>query len=187
MTFPFLTMVSWSPSLVLLAVGAATDLKDRWIPDEISIALAVIGLAQRLVVSPGSVWLSLAATSLVFCGLAIASHYRIIGGGDLKLVSAVTLLVPPAQVGSLLLDIAFAGGALACLYLSARLGLRMLAPQEASRADRRAGGCAAAMATERERIAAGGPLPYGVAIFGGVGVYAAGELALCFSALFSSS
>ena len=181
-----MAVVFWSASLVLLLVAAATDLKDRRIPNEVAIAVAAIGLARGLLVRPGSVWLSLLAASVVFCGLAVLSHHRILGGGDVKLISAATLLVSPTQVGPLLIDVALAGGVVGCLYLAARLGLRGPAPA-ASPMARGATGFAVAMNAERHRIAAGGPMPYALAIFGGVCVYAANEIVSCSSALSCSS
>ena len=172
-----------SASLGVLVVAAGMDLKDRRIPDEAAIAIAMIGLTQGLLIRPGSLWLSFAIAAIVFCGLAVASHHRIIGGGDVKLISAVTLLVPPAQVGPLLVDIALAGGALACLYLSAGVGLKALAPVESAPVARRTGGLAVVLSAERRRIAAGAPMPYALAILGGVCLYAAHEIASCSSAL----
>jgi len=170
-------------SLLLLAVAAATDLRDRRIPDEVTIAVAAIGLAQALLFRPGSVWISLVVASLVFFGLAVLSHHRIVGGGDLKLISAATLLVPPTQVGRLLVDIALAGGAVSCLYLAARLALRTQASPDAPRRAPRAGALAAAVNAERLRVLAGGPMPYALAIFAGACLYAVNGVASCSSAL----
>ena len=161
--------VSWSAILMLLAVSAATDLKDRLIPNELVVAVAAIGLTQGLLARPWQVWLSLLAAVVVFCGLGVLSHYRIIGGGDLKLISAVTFLVPPDRVGQLLIEIALAGGVLSCVYLAARYGLKSSA--EASSTARREPGIALTLRTERARIAAGDPLPYAVAVLGGVLIY----------------
>ena len=187
MGFPTIAVVFWPAILVLLLVAAGTDLKDRRIPDEVALAVAAIGLAQGLLVRPGSLWLSLVVASVVFCGLAVLSHHRIIGGGDVKLVSAATLLVPPAQVGQLLVAIALAGGVLGCLYLAAGFALRSLPARTASPVAPTASGFALARNAERRRIAAGGPMPYALAIFGGACLYAANEIVSCSSALSCSS
>ena len=115
---------------------------------------------------------------VVFCGLGVLSHYRIIGGGDLKLISAVTLLVPPERVGQLLIEIALAGGVLSCVYLVARYALRSLSatPSLAADAAGPEAGFALIIRTERDRIAAGGPLPYALAVLGGVLIYVTREL-----------
>jgi prepilin peptidase CpaA len=183
MGFPPIAAVFWSASMLLLLVAALTDLNDRRIPDKVTIAVAAIGVAHGLLVKPGSVWLSLVVASLVFCGLAVLSHRRIIGGGDVKLVSAVTLLVPPNEVARLLVDIAFAGGVLSCLYLAARFRLKMQPSPDVSAVAHAASGWADAVNAERRRIAAGGPMPYALAIFGGACLYALNEIVSCSSAL----
>ena len=192
MGFPS-TAVFWSASAIPLLVAALTDLNDRRIPDRVTIAVAALGVGLGLLIRPGSAWLSLVVAAVVFCGLAVLSHRRIIGGGDVKLVSALTLLVPPTGVGRLLVDIALAGGVLSCLYLAARFRLKVQATPDVSPAARQgsgraqASGWAVAINAERRRIAAGAPMPYALAIFGGACLYAANEIVSCSSALSSSS
>lgn len=171
-------VVSWSASLCLLAVSAATDLKDRRIPNELVAALAAIGLTQGLLARSGQVWLSLLVALVVFCGLGILSHHRIIGGGDLKLISALTLLVPPDRVGQLLIEIALAGGVLSCVYLATRYALkhRSTASSDTAEVAGPQAGFSLAMKTERVRIAAGDPLPYALAVLGGALIYAIREV-----------
>jgi prepilin peptidase CpaA len=171
-------IVSWLTSLSLLSVAAGTDLKDRRIPNEIVAAVAAIGLTQGLIARPGQVWLSLLVAFVVFCGLGVLSYYRIIGGGDLKLISAVTLLVPPERVGQLLIEIALAGGVLGCFYLLARYALRSASATSSGAAEvvRPEAGFALTIQTERVRIAAGGSLPYALAVLGGALIYVTREL-----------
>ena len=191
MSFPPIYAISWPASLILLAAGAGTDLKDRRIPNQLVAAVAAVGLVQGLATRPGSVWISLFVAAGVFCGLGVLSHYRIIGGGDLKLISAVTFLVPPERVGQLLIEIALAGGALGCVYLAARFGLKNLRrlnslpepPVGAVQGARPESGLTLAIKTERARGAAGGPLPYAVAVLGGVCIYVAREFIQCFYAI----
>jgi prepilin peptidase CpaA len=168
----------WLTGLTLLSFAAGTDLKDRRIPNEIVAAVAAVGLTQGLIARPGQVWLSLLVALIVFCALGVLSHYRIIGGGDLKLISAVTLLVPSERVGQLLIEIALAGGVLGCIYLLARFAFRS-PPVTSSGIAEAAGpeaGFALALSMERVRIAAGGPLPYAVAVLGGALIYVTREL-----------
>jgi prepilin peptidase CpaA len=169
---------SWLTGLILLSVAAGTDLKDRRIPNEIVAAVAAIGLTQGLIARPGQVWLSLLVAFVVFCGLGVLSYHRIIGGGDLKLISAVTLLVSPERVGQLLIEIALAGGVLGCIYLLARSALRSPSVTSSGTAEgaRPEGEFALAIRTERIRIAAGGPLPYALAVLGGASIYVTREL-----------
>ena len=82
-----------------------------------------------------------------------------LGGGDVKLLAATALLLPPALIPAQLLAVALAGGALALLHLALRPLLRNL------RADGRPrGALRRALRREGRRIRAGAPLPYGVAI-----------------------
>ena len=58
-------------------------------------------------------------------GLGQLTRLGIVGGGDAKLIAAVSLTQSPADVPSLLLHIALAGGVLALVYLARAL----LSPQ----------------------------------------------------------
>ena len=84
-----------------------------------------------------------------------------VGGGDVKLLAATTLLASPGQVLNLLLAVSFAGGVLSAIYL---LLIRMRFPlmQAGSRASLRR-----VIRAERWRIRRGGPLPYACAISAG--------------------
>ncbi len=173
-----LLLGSWLASVILLSVAAATDLKHRRIPNEIVASVAAIGLMQGIIARPGQVWLSLLVAFILLFGLGTLAHHQVIGGGDAKLISAVTLLVPAEGVGQLLIDIALAGGVLSCAYLLARyaLGSPLAASSGAAEVARPEAGFALAMRKERVRIAAGGPLPYAVAVLGGALIYATREL-----------
>ena len=176
--------ISWLAVLAVLTGCAETDLKDRRIPNKLVAAVALIGLVQGLALRPGWVWCNVLVATIVFCGLGIFSHRQVIGGGDVKLISAVTLLVPPERVGHLLIGIALAGGAVSCCYLAARYGLKKLSPTPSSEPAvvRRDGGFVATLKAERIRIAAGDPMPYALAVLGGVILYATGGLFQCFYA-----
>jgi prepilin peptidase CpaA len=169
----FIQTISQPASLIVLGVSAGIDLRDRLIRNEFVIALAVIGLAQGLASRPGMIWLSALVAVIVFFGLGILAHFRIIGGGDLKLISAATLLVPPDRVGQLLIEIILAGGLLSCLYLAARYGLKSLPAfrSAAAKVDTSRSGFARMIRTECSRIAAGSPMPYALAVLGGVIIY----------------
>lgn len=177
-------IVLWLASLTLLAASAVTDLKERLIPNELVVGVAAIGVTLGLLARPGTLWLSLLAAAFAFVALGFLSHYRMIGGGDLKLLSAVTLLVPPDRIGQLMIDIALAGGALGCVYVAAHYGLKGLSatPAGARGLARLDTSDAPTIKAERTRIAAFGPLPYAVAILGGVLIYATGEFLPCLSA-----
>jgi prepilin peptidase CpaA len=188
MSIPPIYFIAWPASLVLLGFCAGTDLKHRRIPNELVASIAAIGLLQTLVTSPGEIWLSLLAMVAVFLGLGILSHHKFIGGGDVKLISAVTLLVPAERSGQLLLEIALAGGVLSCAYIAARYRLRTCstAPFDVADLARPKNALARVFDTECERIAAGSPMPYAFAIFGGACIYAGREFVSCLYAIFCS-
>ncbi len=172
-----ISIISWPAAFILLGIGAKTDLKDRIIPNELVIAIASIGVAHTLLTRPGLIWLSLLAAVVVFFGLGVLSHYKIIGGGDTKLITAVTFLVAPDRVGQLLIEIALAGGLLSCLYLAAHYSLKTQRTSPSTKGDIAPpeSGLAFMIKTERARIAAGDSLPYALAVLGGVSIYFARE------------
>ncbi|MGO9545944.1 MAG: prepilin peptidase [Rhodomicrobium sp.] len=175
--------IPWAASLAALAGCAATDLRARIVPDEFAVLIAVCGLALGLRFEAGQVGISLLAAIGVFATLGVLAHYGFIGGGDVKLISAVTLLVPPDRVGLLLIEIALAGGVLSCLYLAAGALLRAM-PR--FRAELRKIGSKSAfrkwVRREGTRVASGYPMPYALAVLGGVAVHIIRELPQCLSA-----
>jgi prepilin peptidase CpaA len=189
MTFTILHVLFWAAGLTALLASAWTDLKDRIIPNELAGAVAISGLALCLMARPGQAWISVTAAIAVLFGLGVLAHFNLIGGGDVKLISATTLLVPPAAIGQLLLAIVLAGGAVSCVYLVARLALRNPRSGRMPASADAAGdpgalseGARGWFSAECTRIASGGPMPYGLAILGGVAGYVARELPQCISA-----
>jgi prepilin peptidase CpaA len=176
----FIPTLAWAAILLLLILAAVTDLKDRIIPNEIVVAIASIGVAMGLILQPELLWQRLLTAFAVFCVLGIFSHYRIIGGGDLKLISAVSLLVPPDRVGLLLIEIALAGGVLSCIYIASQHAVRKRgAPLAARDVASPRSGLAGMLERERARISAGDSLPYALAVLGGVSFYTARGFAQC--------
>jgi prepilin peptidase CpaA len=176
----------WAVALAALTASAWTDLKDRIIPNELVGLAAASGLGLSLALRPDETWIGMLTATLMLFGLGVIAHHGIIGGGDVKLISAATLLVPPAHIGQLLAAIAIAGGVLSCAYLAARAALKrghVRAAVPGGQNDQNAGGW---FSDECARIAAGGPMPYALAILGGVAGTVAGELPQCLSASFCS-
>jgi prepilin peptidase CpaA len=146
-------------SCLLLLIAALHDIAARTIPDLICLALAFLGVARHL--PDGRLPIALLASFLILL-LAVPLWWRgLTGGGDVKLLTAVALLVPPGRVTDLLLVMALVGGALALLYLT----LAPLLPEPA--AARPAATTARILRIEQWRIRRRGPLPYGVAIAAG--------------------
>ena len=187
MIFQTLQALLWAAALTALLASAWTDLRDRIIPDELVGVVAASGLCLGLMLAPGQIWLSLIIAVLVLFGLGVLAHFGLIGGGDVKLISATTLLVPPSQVWQLMVFIALAGGLLSCVYLFLRCALRAgplgKLPSSAEAAET-GPAMRGSFSNECARIAEGGPLPYALAILGGVAGTLAGELPRCLSANF---
>jgi prepilin peptidase CpaA len=186
MLAPLLHAALWAVALIALAASAWTDLKHRIIPDELVGLTAASGLGLSLALRPDDTWIGMLAAALILFGLGTLAHCGLIGGGDVKLISAATLLVPPGHIGALLLLIALSGGFLSGAYLVARAMLRRSHAGGPTPGDDDALEAGGWFSNECARIAAGGPMPYALAILGGVAGTIAGELPQCLSAGFCS-
>lgn len=149
--------------------AAASDLAERRIPNRLVLIILAGGAAIRLLTDPQRIWISVLGGAGIFLVLGLISYGGFIGGGDVKLITATTLLVPPDRVFPLLLHIAIAGGVLGGIYLAARNALRTRAGTSAPAPVRTIAGSGMRrwLHDERSRIAAGEPMPYGVAICAG--------------------
>ena len=152
------TLTLLAAALLILAAGC--DILTRLIPNAIPAALAVLGLGLRLI--DGSWPWALLAGGIVF-GLCFLCWLRgWMGGGDVKLLGACALLVPPLSVFPMVTMVGIAGGVLAFLYLAARRLVPRPAPLPA--ALRPHGFLGRALRAERWRLSRGAALPYAVAI-----------------------
>jgi prepilin peptidase CpaA len=107
-------MVLFAAAMALL-FAAAHDVAVRTVPNLVSLIVALSGLGLNAL--DGLLLPALFRGGLVF---AVAWHcWRRgwFGGGDVKLLTACVLLVPPASVPELILGTATAGGLLALCYL----------------------------------------------------------------------
>ena len=144
----------------LLLTGAALhDVALRTIPNAVSIGLVTLGLALRL--QDGWIVPSLLIAAAVFVAAILCWRRGWLGGGDVKLLAATALVVPPLQVCSLLLLTAQCGGVLAVIYLVLSRTIRVKPSIQPSGALRRL------LRAERWRICRGAPLPYAFAIAAG--------------------
>jgi prepilin peptidase CpaA len=143
----------------LLLAASAQDLAARVVANGLSLAIAFVGLALQ--VAQGRVLASLATALGVFVIAALCWRRGWMGGGDVKLLAASALLVPPALVPGLVFAVAMAGGVLALLYLL--LG-RMLPPPSGRRPATRLGRI---LRIEQRRIRRRVSLPYASAIAAG--------------------
>lgn len=146
--------------LPLLALVAWRDIATRTIPDAASLILALAGVATRLWIGPQALLLSLLSAALLFAVLLFLFARGALGGGDVKLMSALALGMAPAAIWDFLVFTAASGGVLALTYLALSRLLRAHLARPAT-----AGGLLTRIGrVEAWRIRRRGPLPYGVAI-----------------------
>ncbi|MCC6720265.1 MAG: prepilin peptidase [Acetobacteraceae bacterium] len=144
----------------LLILAAGCDVLTRLIPNPIPLGLAVLGLSLR-VIDGSWPWALLAAG--IVGGLALLCWLRgWMGGGDMKLLAACALLVPPMSVFPMVTTVGMAGGGLAVIYMLARRLVPRPAPVPPAQRPR--GFLRRALRAERWRLARGAALPYAVAI-----------------------
>lgn len=143
----------------MILVAALHDAAARTIPNWIPACLAVAGLVLRVQDDQAIAGLGIAVLLLIILGALWLRGF--IGGGDVKLIPAVALVLPPSSVPGFVLCMAITGGVLALLYLI--LPYLVQPP----RPGRRRGLLARALKAEAWRVHRRGPLPYAVAIAGG--------------------
>jgi len=108
-------------ALLLLATAAWSDIASRRIPNWISGALvAVYALGALLAPAATEALGSLAVAGVVFGVASALFAWGKLGGGDVKLLTAVALFAGAGRIAELLLMIALAGGALALALLLPR-------------------------------------------------------------------
>lgn len=151
-------------AIALLGFAAWRDVATRTIPDGVSIALAALGLVVRGLEGIPALTGSLLAAA-VLGGLLFTLHAaRLVGGGDVKLATALAVLLTPFDTWNMVVATALSGGVLGLVYMGLRPVLR--ARGGSTWRDNRSVP-ARLLATEAWRIRRGGPLPYGVAIAAG--------------------
>jgi prepilin peptidase CpaA len=105
----------------MLIVAAAGDLRTRTIPNRLNGAIA-LGAIPFWAVSGMSVWpeiaLQIAVAAGVFALFAVAFYCGAMGGGDVKMVAAVSLWLPLGAVLKLLVIMSLAGGVLTVAMLA---------------------------------------------------------------------
>jgi prepilin peptidase CpaA len=182
MSFFLIRAALWVTAIVLLVVAVRTDFRARIIPNRVVALIAANGLLLGLMSRPERIWISLLVALVLLIGLGVVAHFDLIGGGDSKLIAAVTLLVPPENIASLLLAIALTGGVVSVVYLvifyalpSARNKKETMATRWFSRLPQR-------LQRERMRVLKATSVPYSVAVLGGVSVVTVSEFIRCYSA-----
>jgi prepilin peptidase CpaA len=156
---PVLIAALVAVGLALMFGAALHDIAVRTVPNCVPAALAVLGVAARVLA--GDIWLALAVAGVVFLVAALLWWRGMMGGADAKLLGAMALLAPPGRIPELLLTIALCGGVLAIFYLL----MSHLVTRPAPGPRRTFVGRLAK--AERWRLSRRGPLPYATAIAGG--------------------
>ena len=170
----------------LLVIAAVGDWRRYLIPNWISLAILALYppfvLSSNLLGSPSVAvpWLaSLGVAAIVFIVLAALFAMNKLGGGDVKLISALSLWAGPGLLAGFLVITSLAGGVLALVFLvRSRLRKKVSGSMEADRAGpgtkkRDHDDDATGETTEGAKIE---PLqiPYGVAIACG-GIFISGK------------
>ena len=145
-------------SVPALLLAALHDIALRRIPDQVSVLVALCGLGARL--ASGDALFSVALAIPLFAALFACWQRGFLGGGDVKLLTASSLLAPAGSALDLLLAVAVAGGVLAMAYL---LGRRLRPPTLHLHGAFLGRLCR----IERWRMRRGAPLPYACAIAAG--------------------
>ncbi|HEX8257191.1 MAG TPA: prepilin peptidase [Allosphingosinicella sp.] len=103
-----------------LLVAAAGDLRNRTIPNRLTGAVALLAIPfwwfAGLTLWPDVIF-QVCAAAAVFLLFALAFQLGAMGGGDVKLVSALALWLPPLAVMKLLVIMSVAGGVLTLAML----------------------------------------------------------------------
>ncbi|MBO9499345.1 MAG: prepilin peptidase [Novosphingobium sp.] len=105
--------------LAMLAIGllfaAFTDIRSRqianWLNAAIALCAPLFWWASGIALWP-DVGIQLGVAAATFAVLAVLFAFRAMGGGDVKLLTALALWIPPAQFLSLLIVMALVGGVL---------------------------------------------------------------------------
>jgi prepilin peptidase CpaA len=143
-------------SIGIVLAAALHDVAARTVPNWMAGVLALLGMALQLL--NGHLLSGLVAGLVVFAVAAFCWRRGWMGGGDVKLLGAAAMIVPPGHVPQFIVAVTLTGAVLAVLYLIAR----RVIPRPAVK--RPAHLFARAIRAESWRINRGGPLPYALAI-----------------------
>lgn len=106
--------------IAMLIAAAIWDMKSRTIPNSLNAAIAVAAISYWIAIGL-SVWPDMAIQFgiglLVFAVFAAAFAIGAMGGGDVKMVAALALWLPPAQALMMIAIMSIAGGVLTLVML----------------------------------------------------------------------
>ena len=159
MTTDIIRVIFLLPACGLLGVAILRDIAARIIPNRLCAGVAALALALHA--ACGDWMAALLAGMVVFLIAYVCWMRGWLGGGDVKLLTATAMLVPPGNVPALLGAVAVAGGALGVCYLV----LARFVGRPCERAPARL--LPRILRAERWRIRGGRSLPYACAIAAG--------------------
>lgn len=150
---------------LLFAYAAYTDLTARIIPNRVCAAVFAVAVLRIALGEPADAVWDVAAAGAVTIALIVGFAFRMVGGGDVKLIAAAALLVGSSNLFDFLFLMTLLGGVICILMLTDQwLGRWLGKPQ---------GLVALGPVLDAKRQAAadavtgGSPsIPYGVAIAG---------------------
>jgi prepilin peptidase CpaA len=156
MALPFVLL-----ACALLMLGAWRDVATRTIPDTVGLLLLAVGGFARILEGFPAIMLSVGSSVVLFLVLMIAYSRQLLGGGDVKTMTAFSLGLSPLASYHFVAATAIAGGLLGILYfVLSRIPGSVSQPKPRSLPGR-------VLAIEAWRIRRRRPLPYGVAIAAG--------------------
>jgi len=146
-------------SIAILLAAALYDIATRTVPNWMAGLLALLGVASQLLHFPQ--YSGFLASFLVFLASAICWQRGWMGGGDVKLLAAASLVLPQGNVVMFIAAVALSGAVLAIIYLAAR---HVVAGPSGRRPQHF---IARVLRAEQWRIHRSGSLPYALAIAAG--------------------
>ncbi len=104
---------------VLLAVAVVGDLRARIIPNRLNAAIALAAPLYWLAAGLGwsDIFWQVGTAVAVFALFALAFRLGAMGGGDVKLITAIALWLPPGATLKLIVIMSVAGGVLTLAML----------------------------------------------------------------------
>ena len=142
--------------VAMLLFTAVQDVAVRTVSNRLTLILGVAGVALRL--QDHTIVPAICIAALVFLTAFGCWTRGWLGGGDVKLLGATMLLVPPPYQVTILTVMSLAGGVISLIYLICRRWLSVVPGPRPRGVVRRA------VRIELWRLGRGGPIPYAVAI-----------------------
>ena len=142
--------------VAMLLLTAVQDVAARTVSDRSTLILAAAGVALRL--HDYTIGPAICIAALVFLTAFGCWTRGWLGGGDVKLLGATMVLVPPPYQVTILTVMSLTGGVISLLYLICRRWLSVMPGPRPLGVVRRA------VRIELWRLGRGGPIPYAVAI-----------------------